>query len=313
MLQNSFGILGKHKVELGGLLLVEPRFEYARRYDSTAWPQQQILLDIAGHFNVFDRKTRPVLLGSDSLRFNADNFQLAATRARLPFAFASTAYETDPAAVTSALHATSCFIYKDGGEADAFQSLATTAIREVRESGAFRELPIAGRLPDGGVAHVFMNEALGGLERGSAFLSSDFREIEECNVTFADRIQLTGCSSTRTNSGLLLKLRWKSLKPVDREYWCFVHMLDRNGKVVGYLDHEILNGNPPAREWKPGDVGFEKLTFLSNEPSLRLRLGVFDHSSGERLPVSSSGFALDDNGSAVVVPEDAIALKSRHD
>jgi len=305
MLQSSFGILGKYKFELGGLLLVEPRFDYARRYDRASWPQREIIFDIARDSGVGYGQKERVLLGSDSVRFNADNFGLAATSLRLPLEFSSTAYDNDPSVLISRVNSTSYFVYKDGGEADTpnFNVLGKTAIQEVRASASFRELAIAPVLPDGGVARVFVNEALGRGARNSAFESSDLGPIEQCNVTFADRIGLTGCSIVDSAQGLDLRLRWKSLRPVERDYWCFIHVLDRSGRVVGQMDHQILRGHPPTREWKPGDVSLEKLFFASKERPLRFRLGLFEPSSGDRLPISSSAFPLADRQTAAILGE----------
>ncbi len=315
MLQTSFGFFGARKFEMGGLLFVAPRLDYARKYDSTGWPQQEILLDIyrAAKFAGGERKS--VILGTDSVRFNADNFQLAAIRNRLPFDITTTAYQTDPAALLSLLNSASFFIYKDGGELQAanFNNLGGVALQHVRESGRFVELPVARPLPDGGVAHVFANREPNKFIQGGAFLSAAVDGIPSCNVTFAGKIQLAGLSIRHTDEGFEVKLRWRSLKPVDRDYWCFAHVLDQSGNIAGYLDHQILNGDPPARMWKPGDTALERLLFpapeLRNGKTYRLRIGLFDRASGERLTISSSDFPLADNDTAVLVDEKALSKK----
>jgi hypothetical protein len=95
---------------------------------------------------------------------------------------------------------------------------------------------------------------------------------------------------------------------VDREYWCFTHILDARGNVVAYLDHRILNGDPPMETWKEGDMALESLSSRSpsiqNGENYRLKIGLYDRASGARLPISSSMFPLTDSGTAVVVDLD---------
>jgi len=315
MLQTSFGVFGNRRFEMGGLLFVAPRLDYARRYDSAAWPQQEILLDIYRDAKLTDGERKSVLLGTDSVRFNADNFQLAAIRNRLPFDIATTAYQTDPAALLAALNSAAYFIHKEGGGAQAanFNSLGSAALKEVRESGRFVELPIARALPDGGVAHVFANRESNRFIQSGVFLSTALDAIPRCNVTFAGKLQLAGFSLGHTDEGLEVKLRWRSLTPVDRDYWCFAHVLDRSGKVAGYLDHQILNGDPPTRMWKAGDAAMERLFFRPpagrSGEIYQLRLGLFDRVTGERLPISSSDFPLTDHETAVLVDEQSLSKK----
>jgi hypothetical protein len=154
------------------------------------------------------------------------------------------------------------------------------------------ELPIARRLPDGGVAHVFANTS------SNRLTSAD---IAKCNVTFDDKLQLTGLSVQRTPEGLQVTYRWRCLKPLDRNYWCFTHIVDGKGAIAGYLDHQIVS------LWNAGDTAIEKLAFRFSEAqkseSYRLRLGVFDRASGDRLPITASDFPLTDKGTATVVGE----------
>src|SRR5262249_43039762 len=96
-----------------------------------------------------------------------------------------------------------------------------------------------------------------------------------------------------------------------REYWCFSHILDDQDNVVGYLDHKILNGNPPIVAWRKGDQAIERLRFHSSsiqlERKYRLRLGMYHRPSGKRLSVVSTNFPLTDYGTAVYVDVPALA------
>jgi 4-amino-4-deoxy-L-arabinose transferase-like glycosyltransferase len=310
MLQTSFGILGRTQVELGGLLFRPPRFSYARPYDPIGWPHGEILADIyrSGKFTGGERKT--LLVGTDSVRFNADNFALAAAKGRLPFDVSTTAYERDPNAIVPLVDSTAYFVCREGGEpvAPFFNIQGEAALKEVRESGRFTELPIARKLPDGGVAHVFENGSPGRLIATGSFTRAGADQIAHYDVIFAGKLQLTGLSLQHTSEGLEVKYRWRCLKPVDRDYWCFTHILDERDNIVGYLDHAILNGEPPMPIWKVGDVAMERLVFRIPGTPLpgpyRLRLGLFHKDSAQRLPISSSTFPLTDNRTAAIAAID---------
>jgi 4-amino-4-deoxy-L-arabinose transferase-like glycosyltransferase len=308
MLQTSFGVFGSGRFELGGLLFVAPRLDYARRYNRAEWPHQEILDDIyrAAQFKGGEKKL--LLVGTDSTNFNVNNFELAAAQKRLPFQVASTAYETSLNTLISLVDSAAFFIYKEGGESGSpFNTRAAEALKEVRESGRFSELPIARELPNGGIAHVFANVSPDRLTWTGAFLGAGMDRVQDCNVTFDGKLQLTGLSTRHTTEGLEVKYRWRALKAMDHAYWNFTHIVQRNGAIAGYLDHQILNGDPPTSLWKEGDVALEKLFFrfsgAQTDESFQLRLGVFDRVSGERLPITAGDFPLTDQGTAAVVSE----------
>jgi 4-amino-4-deoxy-L-arabinose transferase-like glycosyltransferase len=135
-----------------------PAAGYARPYSTREWPLQELLNVICSStdFRVGERKQ--VLLGTDSGRFNADNFTLTAVRGRLPLNIATIAYEQDAGAVQSAMDRTAFFVYKEGGEPGSafFNRHFGEALKYLKTSGHFSEIPYARTLPDGGVAHVFV-------------------------------------------------------------------------------------------------------------------------------------------------------------
>jgi 4-amino-4-deoxy-L-arabinose transferase-like glycosyltransferase len=312
MLQTSFGLLGNRRLELGGLLFVAPKFDYARQFNRTRWPHQEILADLhrTSSFQGGERKT--LIVGTDSVWFNADNFELTAVEMKLPFQVGTTAYETELNHLIPFVDSAAYFIYEENARRmGPFNSRYADALKEVRESGKFSELPIARRLPDSGTLHVFANISPKGFTWSGAFLPSGIERVADCNITFDRKLQLTGLSMKRTPESLEVKYRWRCLKPVDRAYWCFTHIVDAAGAVVGYLDHEILNGQPPTSHWKAQDTAIEDLVYRFPEVqkggSVQLRVGVFDRNSGERLPITATDFQLTDRGTAALVSEAQLA------
>jgi hypothetical protein len=139
------------------------------------------------------------------------------------------------------------------------------------------------------------------------FVHGDLESLGQANVTFADKFRLTGFSTRPTAAGLEVSYRWRCLRRPDREYWCFTHIVDGQGKVIGYLDHRILNGDPSMSAFKEGDVAIERVLFRSTEilpgEKYHFRLGLFNRESGERLPIPSSNFPLTDDKTAAIAPQ----------
>ncbi len=315
MLQTSFGTLGHWRLRVGDFTFVAPNLDYARTYDRSVWPHVQLLKTAyeSGRISVGEKQL--LLVGTDRAPFNSNNLELASIDARLPFVVISSAHESDLGQLLKTADSASFFVYKEGGEPEspAYNIHQTALIRHVRESGRFVEVPYGRTLPDGGVAHIFKNLSPDTATRASAFVPAGLDPIAACEVNFADRVLLTGLSVVQTPHLLQVKYRWRCLKPIDREYWCFTHVLDPTNKVIGFLDHQVLHGDPPMTSWKTGDEAIESLEFRISEPqtagSIRLRLGLYHVASGERLPVGAFNapeelkFSVADQGTAVQVEQ----------
>jgi hypothetical protein len=293
MVQNSFGGPGK-RLELGGLLLDLPRFYYARAYDPGPGLQDQILAAI--HRDSIARGTTSgrVLLGTDAVHFNTDNFTLAAVQGRLPLHIETTAYITDGAALAEAIDRAHYFVYEDGGGHDQpnFNTLRDVALRDAQESGLFTELQVSRAFRDGGTVHVLVRAPVA-IDR-----------VPPCNVTFGGKLQLAGIGLSRIKQGLEVKYRWRCLARMDRDYWCFTHVVNREGKVIAYLDHQLLQGDPPSHLWNPGDSAPERLVFPlrdGDSSAYDLRIGVYYPASGERLAIGESTLPLIQERTAVLV------------
>ena len=294
MLQTSFGILGHWRLSVGDFSFLAPNLDYARIYDRSVWPHVEMLktANESGRTSVGEKQ--PLLVGTDREPFNSNNLELASIEARLPFAVISSAHEHDLGQLQKTADSIAYFVYKEGGEPEspAYNIHQTALIRYVRESGRFIEVPYGRALPDGGVARIFKNLSPDAATHASAFVPAGLEPIAACEVHFADRVLLTGLSVVQTPRLLQVKYRWRCLKPLDREYWCFTHILDPTNKVIGFLDHQVLHGDPPMTSWKTGDEAIESFEYRFSEPqppgSVRLKLGLYHVASGERLPVGAS-------------------------
>jgi len=143
----------------------------------------------------------------------------------------------------------------------------------VRAGGNFVELPIARKLPRwrrGAPVSC-------GREHFPEWIASRI-----ATLTFDRKLQLAGLSMLRTPDRLEVKYRWRYLQPPGREYWCFTHIVDRQGQ----------------RSPDTSTIRFPKAlksgSFVSlkrrREKSYSLRLGVFDRASGQRLTIHLKRF-----------------------
>lgn len=106
-------------------------------------------------------------------------------------------------------------------------------------------------------------------------------------------VRLNGYGYTqRTAPGeeLLLALEWESLRPVDKNYQVFVHLLDEGGQRLAQRDGQPLLWLRPTSTWQAGERILDRYALLlpADFPSGRYRLsvGLYDPATGERQPVS---------------------------
>jgi len=276
MVQNSFGVFGAWRVDPA---------RYVRTYDPRKWPRNEIVERLGGG---------RVLMASDTPHLNADTLQLAAREQRRVLEFSTTAYDRELPELLKRLDATAYVIYKEGGsERDAWvlNKLGGATLADLRERGDFAEAFTA-PLPDGGVARVLRNVWRNSFRSGPRL---DDR-FSQADAEFGGQLALTGMSVEVRGGALEVKYRWRCLRSPDRPYWCFTHILDEQGRIVGYLDHPILDGDPPTDKWLGGDEAIERRRFRSEaiQPGnqYRVRVGVFDKSTGGRLAVNGGGTAV---------------------
>ncbi len=122
-------------------------------------------------------------------------------------------------------------------------------------------------------------------------LPADLQVLHPVRVDFARRLELTGLEFRQEYDRLVLRLGWRLLAEIPHRLCCFAHVLDAAGAKVDSMDHELLGGDPPLSEWRPGDEAREGL-FLQLPSALprqlQLRLGVYDPSANVRWPIWAS-------------------------
>jgi hypothetical protein len=267
---------------------------------------------LAGDARVKPGEKPLVLVGVDRALFNANNVELASVTMQLPFDIETTAHAKDLGTLRETLSQASWFIYKTGGEPEspAFNPYVGDLIRSVQNNRQFAELPYSKSLPDGGVAHLMKNLSPGQSGIDGTFVRNAPRSDEKFAIGLGGILALTNMSTVISPGEVAVSFRWRSLKTPDRDYWCFMHLLDRDGKVIAQHDHRLLGGEPPLASWRAGDAGDEEIHLAlpagMSTDGLRVRFGLYDPPSGDRLKTdalqnaAARKFAMADDGTALV-------------
>jgi 4-amino-4-deoxy-L-arabinose transferase-like glycosyltransferase len=118
------------------------------------------------------------------------------------------------------------------------------------------------------------------------------------DVTFGDQLKLIGAdaklSSAQPGGQNEIVLYWQALKPIEKDYSTFVHLLDANDIIVAQRDMYPGQGLWPTSQMKPGDIIASR--YVLNLPAtayapdhLKWEVGVYDFATQQRLPASSGG------------------------
>jgi hypothetical protein len=162
--------------------------------------------------------------------------------------------------------------------------------------GAGHETPTAG---GGGVTaepgSIFGGAAVlrGGLAESHEALAAGAGGVTtEPGTTFGGAIVLRGARVVPDEEALRLTLWWQAQAPLSGNYIVFVHLIDKDGQLVGTGDGPPLGGGFPTQMWRPGDsVVDEHLVPLPPDlatGSYALRVGWYNPVTGARLPVGDT-------------------------
>ena len=80
-------------------------------------------------------------------------------------------------------------------------------------------------------------------------------------------------------------LIWQASSETPTSYRVFVHLLDADDAILSQSDGEPVNWSRPTTGWLPGEILHDthQLTLNQPEDGLRLRVGLYDPGSGQRL------------------------------
>ncbi|HIP86933.1 MAG TPA: hypothetical protein EYH27_00660 [Anaerolineales bacterium] len=113
------------------------------------------------------------------------------------------------------------------------------------------------------------------------------------DVTFGDQFLLRGYDLDQSSLAVTVTLYWEALREPDFDYSVFVHLVDREGNLVGQQDHAPgSDRNHPPLTWEAGEKVIDRHRIpLITAPrgELEVRIGVYNWATGERLPAYVDG------------------------
>jgi len=116
-------------------------------------------------------------------------------------------------------------------------------------------------------------------------LSPERRRVGEVAELLALQVEKT---TVHPGGALPLFLGWRALAPTATSYTLFVQVIDQAGVKAGQVDFLPCDGGCPTNTWRPGDLVGEwlQVPVYPDAPPGRYRLliGMYDLSTGERLP-----------------------------
>jgi hypothetical protein len=118
------------------------------------------------------------------------------------------------------------------------------------------------------------------------------------NVTFGERIRLTGYDLVTTTNALRLTLYWTSPVTITQDYKMFVHLATTSSpEPVRQVDGLTREGMYPTGMWVPGEIVSDTVTLDTTDlpaASYQLAVGWYDPESLARLPVTSNNQVIND-------------------
>lgn len=85
-----------------------------------------------------------------------------------------------------------------------------------------------------------------------------------------------------------LNLVWQAWDQVQEDYTVFVHLVDRDGRILAQEDAAPAGGERPTSGWRPGEIVADAYALSSPQGAsgpFRLALGWYLPQTGERLPL----------------------------
>lgn len=116
----------------------------------------------------------------------------------------------------------------------------------------------------------------------------------QVGADFGGRARLLGYDldrrDARPGGELRLTLYWQALRPMDRSYKVFNHLVDEADRFVGQHDSEPALGTFRTLLWQPGEVVTDPhvIPIRADAPpgSYALKVGLYDPETGARLPLA---------------------------
>lgn len=172
------------------------------------------------------------------------------------------------------------------------------------------DLPLPNELPAGAYTIRLARGEMAPVSIGTITLDAQHNATipptipQHIDARLGDAIQLRGFDASpleRVHPGdsMPLTLYWSADKEVLEDYWVFVQLLDKDGKLVAQADGLPNNGFTPPLLWMPNEIIADRrvlqIPATISPGQYRLIVGLYRFRDLSRLPVSNRQGALDDD------------------
>jgi 4-amino-4-deoxy-L-arabinose transferase-like glycosyltransferase len=120
------------------------------------------------------------------------------------------------------------------------------------------------------------------------------------SADFGGRVRLSGFelpAAARPGENVPVTIALEDIAPLDRLYKVFLHLRGSDGAVIAQDDHAPCANSLNEADWRPGNIVVEpyQLSLPTEVPpgDYEVRLGLYDPTSGVRLPVTTASVAHD--------------------
>ncbi len=156
--------------------------------------------------------------------------------------------------------------------------------------------PVA-HLRDHAAAFVFYFDDTGKPHQVAVEPGSGERATPALPIVFAAPLSLENVELARTTltrgDVMIALLYWRATGKIEKDYTVFVHLVDRNGKMIAGSDSPPRKGNAPTGAWEPGRLLADGivLPIPSDAPidnDAFLEIGIYDPANQQRVPIQNS-------------------------
>jgi mannosyltransferase len=120
--------------------------------------------------------------------------------------------------------------------------------------------------------------------------------VHPVDADFGDGVRLRGWDVARPDPGhVRVTLVWQPSATPSRDYRVFNHLLDAGEKIVAQQDGVPVKWSRPTTSWLAGEAieDVYEIALPPNPPPLRLRVGVYEPTGGQRLHLNNGDDHLD--------------------
>lgn len=115
---------------------------------------------------------------------------------------------------------------------------------------------------------------------------------------FGQTVELSAVNTRWLDAqNLLVSLSWRALSPTQSDLTVFVHLLDPSGALVAQDDAQPVVGFRPTTTWRDGEAVLDyhwiQVAAGTSTAEGSLSIGLYDASTGERLPTIVAGAETD--------------------